>query len=346
MSVSQQLDPQVAEGMDFEDEEEENTSEEAIGMQALAEFDDDMDGGFDDMGLDEDDDDEEDLVFAAPAPAPAPPKKVKSKPKASGEKRKRESTSEKGDKPKKPVFPAELKDAFNQLVEPLTFKALFENVEGAREIINGGILEVDMTEEQKRFSDKYDKYMARSKSAILTIEQYMKPMIATVMEKIAKNEPFAEVVGRIVADEYERMAFKNPPKPKKGRKIRDIYTAEVLDAPKSNKEQRYLFLRVKDEDTYHGYYMDVQGADIIQLVSMFKFFYIYLHRAVQDTFTEEHRKAATIDQSWKDLYSNITQEMSEKPVHKWTKKKGVVQTGSFVDTIIKAKRLLMALAEK
>jgi len=355
MSVSQKLDPQVAEGMDFDEEEEENTSDEAAGKMALNIFDDNDDDDDDIMAMMMDDDDDDDeLQFEVPAP------KVQKKSGSSstvlvtdsalGKKKKDAPQEEEKKKRKrdadKSSFPEELRDAFNQLVEPAAFDAIYLGVEFAQDIINGKVK--CETVEQKSFRDKYAKYASRRDNATSVIENYMQSRLDQILENVAKNEPFAELVGRIVDDEYERVFIKNPPKAKKGRKVRDLYTGDITDEPRPNKDQRYVFLQLKGGDgRYDGYYVDTQGANIIQLVTMYKFFYIYLRRVLQDTFTAEQREAAANigDQKWSALYSNITQEFSEKPVHKWTKKKDIIKTGSFVDIVIKAKRTLEALAE-
>lgn len=319
MSVSNTLDPQVTEGMlFFDDEEEENTSDETAGKLALAVFDDDDEEEIN--MLDDEDDDDEDAERETPTP--------KSKGKGGkllvtdtahdqegdDKKRKRAPAPRK----KKGSFPEELRDAYNQLVEPSAFEVVHQDVDNA-------------------------KFTSRRTNASNTIEQFMQPLVDDILAKVAKNAPFAELLGRIIDGDYDRCGIKNPPKQQKGTKIRDIYTGEIMDEPKSNKEQSYVLLRNETNKKYEGYYMDTQGANIIQLAMMYKFFYMYLYRLLEETITDEQRE--TDPKTWEKLYESITQGFADQHVHKWTKKKDLIKTGSFVDVVIKAKRTLEALSE-
>ena len=327
MSVAQ-LDPQVENGMNFE--EDEDTSGEHIGKTALEALFNEDDDVFADMLLDDDDDDPVKVIVTDTAKTP-PKAKAKTK---TTIKRKRKSE-----------LPDDVRDAFDQVIEALAFTSVYQNVPDAQAIFTGELVEVDMTADQKSFKGKWDKYESRYKHAIGIINGYMQPLVEQAQEEIAKNKPFAEIVGRIVHGHYDRMSIKNPPKPKKGRTIRDVYTGESMDEPKNSKEQRYLVLR-DSSGTYEGYYINVQGVQIVQLVSLLKFFYLYLHQTIVESFTEEHYKMATIDQAWPELYAKLTVCFADEPPHRWVKKKDVIKGGSFVANVVQARSRLEHITQK
>lgn len=248
-------------------------------------------------------------------------------------------------KVKKRKATSELVDAFNRAVEPV-----------ANVYINTKQYELiavmdpsELTEEQLEFKQRCEKFISTYYNAVDKIRTFGVTLLDKVKEECKDNEPMMALLEMIQNPEYQEMHyFKKPPKvsSKKAKRIQDAWTGEVTDSPKGQKLQNYLVFNSKSTqgsklEDYVGVYLHPDGADIVRLLHSILNFRFYLYNRVGESIPLEGLPQEKWKQTWEHL---VGDDLKGVPISKWTKKKSIAND-SFVDTILKMRKLVEVISK-